>query len=142
VAREARELGLRLLHVIAEEDVVIIPQGTEQVIRRQHREPVRGQLQVADDARVQEAHDVGEARGTEARHELLRHRRAAEDLAPLEHQHPKARLCKICPAHQSVVAGPDHDDIVCIRHGVLAGEGSRGRHGLEPRLSAGQSARR
>ena len=116
VAREARELFLRLLHVIAEEDVVIASERTEQVIGRKHREAVGGQLEVADDARVQQAHDVGEARGPEARHELLRDGRAPEDLAPLEHQHLQARLRKVGPAHESVVAGPDHDDIVCIRH--------------------------
>ena len=43
---------------------------------------------------------------------LLGHRRAADALAPLEHQHPLARAREIGRAHQAVVAAADDDRVV------------------------------
>ena len=115
-AREARKLGLGLLQVIAEDDVVIPAERTEQIVRRQHLEAERLQLQIADDPRMQQAHHVGEARGAKTGREFLGDRRAPEDLAPLEHQRLQPRPGEIRPADEPVVAGPDHDHIVRIRH--------------------------
>ena len=63
---EAREFGLRLPQVVAIDDVLIAAQRTEQIVGGQHLEPQAAQAEVCDYARVQQAHDVGEARGTKA----------------------------------------------------------------------------
>jgi hypothetical protein len=129
VPRETRELRLGAGDVVAENDVVVAAERTEQVVRRQHLQPERRQLQVAYHPRMQQAHDVGEARGAKAGGEFLGDRRAADDLAPLQHQGLQARPGEVRPAHQAVVPGPDHDHVIVGRHVVRRiGKLGGGRH--------------
>jgi hypothetical protein len=87
--------GANLLRVVAEDDVVITPQGAEKIVCRQHLESKGLQFQIANDARVQQAHHVREARGAETRAELLGHGRPAEDLAPFQNERLEAGLGEV-----------------------------------------------
>ena len=60
----------------------------------------------------QQAHHVGELGEAIAREDFLGDRRAADDLAPLEHDHLLAGAREIRGRDQAVVAGADHDRIV------------------------------
>src|SRR5262249_23296256 len=71
MTREARELRLGFLQISAVEDVVVAAERTEKVVGRQHLKTERVELQIADDARVQETHEVGKARSAKARGEFL-----------------------------------------------------------------------
>ena len=72
------------------------------------------QFQVADDLRAQQAHDVGEFGEAIAGKDLLGHRRAADDVAPLEDHHLLARARQIGAGDQAVVARADDDRVVVV----------------------------
>ncbi len=118
VAREAGELSLGLLHVVAEDDVVAVIERTEEIVGRQHLEAEFAQLELGDDARVQQAHDIGEDRRAKARGDLLGHRGAADDGAPFENQGLQPGLCKIGAADEAVVSGTDDDCVILRGHCV------------------------
>src|SRR3954447_19711922 len=115
---EAGELLLRLLHVVREDDAVPVVERREQVVRRQHLEAELPELQVRDDARVQDTHHVGEDRGAEAGRDLLGHGRPADDVAALEDEDLQPGLGEVAAAHQPVVTGPENDRVV-----TAAGQG-------------------
>ncbi len=60
----------------------------------------------------QQAHDVREHREREAGEDLLAHRRAADALAPLEHDDALAGAREIGGADEAVVAAADDDRVV------------------------------
>ena len=70
------------------------------------------QLEVADDFRPQQADHVGELGEAVAGEDLLGHRSAAHDLAPLENHHLLARAREVGAGDQAVVARADHDRVV------------------------------
>src|SRR5579885_17034 len=118
VPREARELGLRLLRIVAEDDVVAIVERAEEVVGGQHFEAELAQLEIGDDARMQEAHHIGEDGGAEARREFLGDGGSADDVPPLQHQHPEPRLGEVAAADEAVMPGADDDRVVLSRHPV------------------------
>ena len=70
------------------------------------------QVELADDFRAQQRDDVRADGELEAREDLFRHRRAAEDVAALEHQHLAAGARQVGGGRQAVVAAADDDDVV------------------------------
>ena len=92
--------------------VVAVQHRGERAVERQDLEAVPRQVEVADDLRAEERDDVGADRVLEARIDLLGDRRAAEHVAPLEHEHLAPRAREIRRVHQAVVAAADDDDIV------------------------------
>ena len=74
-------------------------------------EPVLVQLQVLDDAWIEQAHRVGGDRVAEAGVKLLGHRGAADQLAAFDHVHAQSRHGEIGRASQAVMAGTDDDDV-------------------------------
>ena len=76
---------------------------------------VLGQLQIRDDLRVEQTDGVGRDRIAEAGMKFLRHRGAADHLAPLDHLHAQARHREIGRAGEAVMPGADDDD-VCLVH--------------------------
>ena len=82
----------------------------------EHLVTVTWQLQVADDRGTEETHHVGQHREGEPRKDLFAHRRPADDVAPLEHQHLVTGLCQVGGADQPVVSGPDNDGVVSLAH--------------------------
>ena len=55
-------------------------------------------------------------REAEARDDLLGDGRAAEHVAPLEHEHAPAGPGEVGGADQAVVAAADHDRVVALGH--------------------------
>ena len=75
---------------------------------------IRGELQVADDLRVEEAVDVGGGRDLEAWEGLLGHTGAADDVPPLEDHHAQPGTREVARRHEPVVPGADHDGVVTV----------------------------
>ena len=113
---EARELFLRLLHIVRQNDVVVIIERAEEIVGGQDLEAELRELELADHLRVQQAHDVGEDREGEARHDLLGHGGAADDVAALEDERLQPRLGEVGAADQAVVPAADDDRVVDLRH--------------------------
>jgi hypothetical protein len=72
---------------------------------------VAGELEVGDDAGVQQADHVGAARHAVARPQLLGDAGAAEDVAALEHAHAPAREGEVRGGGQPVVSAADDDGV-------------------------------
>ena len=89
----------------------------ERAVHRQDLQSEPGQLEVADDLRSQQTHDVAADRELEAGEDLFGNRRAAEHIAALEHECLLASLGEVGGAGQPVVAAADHDGVVARRHG-------------------------
>ena len=73
---------------------------------------VCGQVQVADDLRVEEAVDVGSGGDLEAGKRLLGDAGAPDDVAPLEDQHAEPGPRQVAGGDQPVVPGSDDDRVV------------------------------
>ncbi len=95
-----------------------VRQRREHIGGRQHLEAMALEVEVRDHLQVQQAHQVGEHREGEARHDLLRDRGAADHVAPLQHQRVEPRLCEISTAGEPVVPAADHDRVVFFRHSI------------------------
>src|SRR5689334_10360467 len=74
------------------------------------------ELQVADDAGIEERHRVRGHRVAKSRVKFLRYGGAADDVPALEHAHTQARGRQIGRAGEPVVASADDED-VAIAHG-------------------------
>ena len=76
-------------------------------------------LEVADDLRPQQRHDVAEHGEPEAREQLLGHGGAAQDVALLEDERLHAGPREVRRAHEPVVATTDDDRVVALAHVLL-----------------------
>ena len=108
------ELAPRLIVIGPLRQIVAVVHRRDRARQRQDLEPVTRELELADDLRAQQAHDVGELRTAIARNDFLGHRGAADDLAPLEDHDLLARAREIRAGDQAVMARADHDRIVLI----------------------------
>ena len=70
------------------------------------------QIELADDLGPQQRDDVRADGELEAGEDLFGDRRAAEHVAPLEHEHLAPRARQIGGGDQAVVAAADDDDVV------------------------------
>src|SRR4029077_13480942 len=86
-------------------------------------EAVARELEVADDLGIEERDRVGGDRVAKSRVKLCGDRRAADDSAPLEHDHLEPRRREIRGAYEAVVTAADDQGV-----GVPAGAG---RHGWQ-----------
>ena len=106
---------------------VIVPPGQHDAVRRHrlhgrvrrdHAKSMPVELEIADHLGPQHARHVGGRGHPAARRargvDLFRHRAAAEDLAPLEHEHGKSRACEVESRRQAVVSAADDDDVVAL----------------------------
>ena len=75
------------------------------------------QVEVADDLGTEQAHDVGEDRELEAREDLLGDRRAADQVAALEHEHRSPGAREVRRGDEPVVPAADDDRVVPVRAG-------------------------
>jgi hypothetical protein len=104
--------------VVHPPQIVTIERG-EGAVQREYLQPVLWEIQVADDLRAQEAHDVGGNAEPEPREDLLRDGRAPKDVTPLQNQDRPARLREICGRNQAVVPATYHDRVVPFRADLL-----------------------
>ena len=79
----------------------------------QDLQPMRVQLKIGDDLRLQQRHRVTGDGVAEAGMEFLCHRRAAHQAAAFQHRHAQAGARQIEGANQPVMAGAD-DQHICI----------------------------
>jgi hypothetical protein len=70
-----------------------------------------GQLEIGNDSGVEQADRVGRDRIAEAGVKFLRHRGAADHLAPVDHAHAQARAGEIGRAGEAVMPRADDDDV-------------------------------
>ena len=125
------DLLLVLAVVLAEEQVVAVLLRAEGGRHEDRHEAVLRELEVVDDVRPEQAQGVRERGEPEARPQLLRDRRAAHEVAPLEDEGLQAGLGEVGAVRQAVVAAPDDDGVV----GPVALRGH-----LRPSFAAGRRA--
>ena len=94
-------------------------QRGERPVEREDVEAVLRELEVADDLRPQEADDIREDAEPEAREELLGHRGATEDVAPLQDERLEAGARQVGRADEAVVAPADDHRVVAVGHAVV-----------------------
>src|SRR5262249_51600404 len=82
-------------------------------------QPMRRQIEVADDFGIEERDRVSGGRVAEAGKKLFRHGRTADDSAPLKHDHAQARPGQIGRAHEAVMAAADDRYIAGRGHSWL-----------------------
>ena len=107
----ALELEPRVGGVVPAHQVVAVGRRRERAVERQQLETVPRKIEVADDARAQQADDVRADAEAEPGIDLLGHRRAADALATLEDENVEAGAGEVGGAHQAVVPAA-HDDRV------------------------------
>ena len=107
---------LRLGDVVRENDALPPVDRPEHVGRRQDLKAVPLEVEIGDDFRMQQAHQVAEGRGPEAGRERFGDGRATDDRAALEHQRLLAGAGEIGGAGQPVVSGSDDDGVVSLDH--------------------------
>ena len=107
-----QDFAPRAAVIVHAPEIVAVRHRRERAVERQHFEAVAGQIEIADDLRAQQRHDVRADRDVEAGKHFLGHRRAAEHVPALEHEHTAARARQIRRVRQPVVAAADDDDVV------------------------------
>jgi hypothetical protein len=108
----AIDLAARQVVIVPGGEVVAVVHRRHGARQRQDLEPVPRQLEVADDLRPQQAHDIGELREAVAREDLLGDRGAADHFAALEHADLLAGAREVGRGDQAIVARADHDRVV------------------------------
>src|SRR6185369_9657884 len=106
------ELAPVLVVVRPLREVVAIVEWRQRAFERQDLQPVARELELADDFRPQQAHYVGEDGEAKAGEHFLAHRRAADALTTLEHQHLAAGAREIRRTREPVMAAADDDGVV------------------------------
>ena len=119
--RVARDLAARLVVIVDAPQVVAVRHRRERAVERQQLHAVARQIELADDLRPQQRHDVRADRELEAGKDLFGDGGAAEHVPPLEHQHLPPRPRQIGGAGQPVVAAADDDRVVFQRTGISSG---------------------
>ena len=71
-----------------------------------------GQVELADDLRPQQRHDVRTHGELEARKHFFRHGGAAENVPPLEDEHFAASSSEVRRVDEPVMTAADDDDVV------------------------------
>ena len=95
-------------------------------------EPMRLELQIAQDISAQLMDDVRACRDLKTRGELARERGAADLGLRLEHEYRAAASCQRRGAYQAVVAGAHHDAIVALAQCSLPRSFSTARAAFAP----------
>ncbi len=101
-------------------EIVAVRHRSEGAVERQDLETVTREVELADDLRSQQRHHVRADGVLEAGEDLLGHRRPAEHVPPLDHEHLAARLRQIGRVDEPVVAAADHDHVV-VGHKIQRG---------------------
>ena len=102
--------------VVPAHQIVAVRHRRERAVERQQLEAVPRQIEVADDARTQQAHHVRADAEAEALVDLFAHRDTAHLVAALEHQNVESRASEISAAHQAVVPAADDHRVPGLAH--------------------------
>src|SRR5205085_3016202 len=110
----SREFAAVLVVIGPLREVIAVGQRGECALERQDLQPVARKLELSDDLRPQQAHDVGEHREAKAWEHFLAHRRAADALAAFEDQHFASCAREIGGTGEAVMAAADNDRVVAL----------------------------
>ena len=110
--RMPRDLASRLVVIVDAPQVIAVGHRRERAVERQQLHAVARQIELADDLGSQQRDDVGADRELESGKHFLGDGRAAEHVAPLEHDDLAARAREIRRARQPVVPAADDDRVV------------------------------
>src|SRR5439155_22998363 len=110
--RMARDLAPSPGVIVDAPEIVAVRHGREGAVERQDLESVTGEVEIADDLRPQQRHDVRADRKLESWEDLFGDRGAADDMAPLQHEHFPSRTREIRGGRQTVMAAANDDDVV------------------------------
>src|SRR4051812_43118683 len=117
----ARKLAPVLIVIAPLRKVVAVRKRAERTFEWKDVQAMTWELEVADDLRTQQAHDVREHREPESRKHFVSQGSAAHTRAALEHEHAPAGSRQIRRADETIVAAADDNRVVMVlRH--AAGE--------------------
>ena len=108
------------------EEVVAVVHGSEVRAHVERHEAEAHEIELGDDLGTQQAQGIGERGEVEAGPELLRDRRATDEVALLEDEDALARLGEVGGVGQAVVAATDDDCVVGVGVGHVRPSSSRG----------------
>ena len=118
--REFGNLGQRLRAILPHEEVAAIGErGEERRVFGVHLIAVALQLQLADDALLQQAGEIRAGGDAIARPDFFGDRAAAQQFAPLKHEYLAPRPRQIRSRNQPVVAAA-YDYCIVLSHSYLA----------------------
>ena len=106
------DFAARQVVIVPAREVIAVVERRDRARQRQYLEAVPRQFEVADDLGPQQADDVRKLREPVAGEYLFGNGRAADDVAPLEHDDLLACPRQIRRSNQAVVAAADDDRIV------------------------------
>src|SRR5262249_46384901 len=120
------QLCTTLVGVAPGAEVVAVIERRDGALERQDLQTVAREIQVANDLRPQQTHDVGKHGELEAGKDLLRDRRAADERSAFEDERLASGTRQVCRGNQSIVTAADDDRIVFHRHAFFLGGSKNG----------------
>ena len=111
-ARVAGNLAVRLAMIVHAPQIISAGHGRERAVERKNFQAVAGKIEVANNFRPQQRHDIRANRKFEAGKDLFGAGRAAEHVPPFEHENFLAGARQIGGVDEAVVAAADDDHVV------------------------------
>ncbi len=108
----AGDLAVGFTVVVHAPEVIAAGHGSESAVEREDFQAVAREIEVADNFRSQQRHNVGTNRELEAGENFLGAGRATENVAALEHQNFLSSARQVGGIDQAVVAATDYDYVV------------------------------
>jgi hypothetical protein len=106
------DLATRPCMIVDPPEVIAVRHRCEGAVERQNLETVPRQLELADDFRPQQRHDVRAHGEAEAGEHFFGDCGTAEDVAPLEDEHLPTRAGQIRRSCQAVVSAANDDCVI------------------------------
>ena len=111
-ARVPRNFPMGLAVIVHAPKIIPIGHWREGSIQRQNFQSMARQVQVANNLRTQQRHNVRAHGKLEARHDFFGARSAAQHMPALQHEHLLAGSSQIGSIDQAIVASANHDHVV------------------------------
>src|ERR1700681_813198 len=110
----SRDFTMRFAMIVHSPEVIAVGHRCESAIQWKNFESMAGKIEIANDLRTQQRHDVRANGKPESRKHFFRASRAPEDVAPLQHEHFLTGFGQIGGVGEAVVAAADYDYIVFL----------------------------
>src|SRR5437588_1057708 len=110
----SRNLPPCLCVIVDAPEIITASHRRECPVEGKNLKTMPGQIEFANDLRTEQGNDVRANREFEAGKNFFRHRRPAENLTALKHEHALARAREIRRVHKTVVATADDDAVVFV----------------------------
>src|SRR5690349_25086032 len=107
-----RNFAARPRVIVDAPEIIAVGHRRERAVEWKDLEAVTREIEFANNLRPQQRDDIRTNRELEAGENLFRHRRAAEHVPALEHEHLLARAREISRVNQTVMPAANHDDVV------------------------------